>query len=182
MNRTGNLRDQDILKLLARLRGNNPKYPPNLLSKRRAAFVASIAVLGAATSSIALPAGESSGSLFAAMGVLDKIVLAVELFTLTVVTALIADTAYINRDVLKNLLFPGTPTVVQSVQNPTTTDIVPTASEIPTTATSTLLAEETPAPTDENNGANETPQPPQVPQPTKPGLHLGQTGTPGPKH
>ncbi len=183
--RNHNLRDDDVIKSLDALRKMQPEYPPSLFSRRRAAFMASVAttMLAAGSTVASSTAAGNAESIFAVMTTLDKIIFGIELFFATVFLGAIAGTAYINRDVLKNLLFPGSPTAIRTTQQVRATFPLSTASEVSTgttTATLTLLPEETPSQNQPvSTGANNA----ATPQPTsKPGYHYGQTGTPGPKH
>jgi hypothetical protein len=187
-----NLKDKDIINLLSRLKAAGPEYPDDLLSKRRAAFIAAgAAVLGGGAGGAASGGGGGAasaggsghaGTAMAGMSQIDKFVIALEVIVLTGMTSYLAVTAYVNRDYLKNLLFPSTPTaaMVQPVSTNITGSPESTASLIPTdtgTPTPTLTPEDTPTAV---FGANNTPQPEYQPPPssTNPGLHLGQTPHP----
>ncbi len=181
-----NLNDQDVISLLSRLKASDAKYPPDLLSKRRAGFMAGIVTLlggtaasghGGGAGGAASAGGSSSHAGAAIVGVsqIDKLVIALEVIVLTGMTAYLGVTAYDNRDYLKNLLFPGTPTAVQVAPS-----IEPTASLI-SAITGTPTPTETLELTITSTGTGESiSQPEETPQPgdTGSGLHLGQTKNP----
>ncbi len=185
-----NLKDQDVIKLLSRLKTSEAKYPPDLLSKRRAGFMAGIAALlggsvagggggGAGGTASAAGSGGHAGTAMAGMSQVDKLIIALEVVVLTGMTSYLGVTAYENRDYLKSLLFPTTPTVAQAAPPVFPLSTESTASLLPTigtpTPTGTLDTTMTAAETDESAS-----QPEETPQPdnTVPGLHLGQTKNP----
>ncbi len=184
-----NLNDKDIVNLLSRLKSAEAKYPSDLLSKRRAGFMAGVAAFLSGTGTSpgagnpgAPPGGGHVGASLAGFSQVDKLIIAIELIVLSGMTTFLAATAYTNRDYLEHLLFPGSPTAVQAVLPALTSTPEPSPSLI-TPATGTTTATWTPEediPTLEGDQAEDTPQP----NATKPGLHLGQTknppGTPGP--
>ncbi|MGE5073834.1 MAG: hypothetical protein ACM3MF_10430 [Anaerolineae bacterium] len=191
MDKFGKNQDEEVIKLLGKLKNAGPEYPPRLYAARRAAVIAGL---------VALPlAGAAAASWFArlvklvkSMGMIDKIVLAAEVTAVTGLTVYGAVTAYTYRDAIKQLLLPGagnaTPFPSLSAPVNTLPPVQPTltGSETPT-PTGTLTAvppaiAETPQP-GQTQVVNPTEPPTQAAaQPTKtnPGLHLGQTKTPSP--
>jgi hypothetical protein len=186
MDQFGKNQDDEVIKLLGKLKNAGPDYPPRLYAARRAAVLAAL---------IALPfAGAVAVSWFArlvklvkSMGVIDKIVLAAEVTAVTGLTVYGAVTAYTYRDAIKQLILPGsgnvTPFPSLSVPVDTLGPLQPTltGSETPTptgTLTPIPLIAETPG-SGNTQVVNPT-QPPISAPPTKPGLHLGQTKTPKP--
>ena len=166
------LNDKDVANLLSRFKNAEVKYPADLLSKRRARFISGAAALKGGSIHAGSGAGHA-GMHPTALTLMDKVIIAIELAVLTSLTAYLAAAAYANRDYLKHLLFPSTPTAVQAVQPPYFSGSAePTVSSILTgTPTPTGTLESTPVPAGE--GAT-----PQIVQPTNPGLHLGQTKNP----
>ncbi len=170
-----NLNDKDVLNLLSRLKDTEANYPPDMLSKRRAGFMAGIAAL----LSGGLAGSGTTGHVRAPLSALTpvhKLVIALEVAVLAALTAYLGVAAYNNRVYLKHLLFPGTPAAAHRA--------LPTGFSISTEPTVPWTG--TPTPT---MGVTEepTPQPGETPQPdsTNPGLHLGQTKNPptkGPPH
>ncbi len=167
------LNDKDVANLLSRLKDAEAKYPADLLLKRRARFISGAAALKGGSIHAGSGVGHA-GMHPTALTLMDKVIIAIELAVLTSLTAYLAAVAYANRDYLKHLLFPSTPTAIQQVVPPPyfSGSTEPTVSSILTgTPTPTGTLESTPAPADE--GAT-----PQIVKPTNPGLHLGQTKNP----
>ena len=112
-----NLKDKDIISLLSRLKTAEAKYPADLLSKRRAAFMTGVAAMGSLRR---LGTNEVSGGGHArasltGMTRMKKLIFALELIVLIGLAAFLATTVYANRIYLKHLLFPNTPTAVQVI-------------------------------------------------------------------
>jgi hypothetical protein len=186
--------DDEIIRLLGRLKEAGPEYPAHLQAGRRAAILAGLALLPAAAGGLA-----AGGSWIAhlikivkAMSVIDKIILGVELVAVTGLTTYGAVNAYVYRNALRQLLFPS------AAQTPFPTLSVPVASD---TESATEALTPTPTPTGTltltvepiqtvtplrlpNTPRPATPVPHISPKPAQPtpthGLHLGQTKTPKP--
>ena len=200
--------EQNVVRLLGQLRDASPEYPARLQAQRRAAVLAGLAAIPVATGLLAIPWIARLVKLIKAMGFIDKVILAVEVATITGLTGYGAVTAYQYRYQLQQLLFPSgpqTPFPTLSIP-PTNTPVPPTeprGTGTPT-PTGTLLPtipplftqpvfgtpvpgiQSTPLPPIPPQVTNPPPQPtnqpPKPPKPTRtpPGLHLGQTKTPKP--
>ncbi len=192
--------DDEIIRLLGKLSDSGPAYPSSMFSKRRAAVMAAFAALnlGAATAGLSLLA--NLVKVVKAMGVVEKVILGVEVAAVTGMTAYGAATAYKYRYEIQRALEQ---TFESTTATPWPSLVVPGAGGAATefteigTATPTPTGSPTPTgtwyPTTEPSGPGET-QPPetQVAQPsstpppqavaTTPGLHLGQTKTPRPSN
>jgi hypothetical protein len=199
MNRQGRNPDQDIIDLLGKMKDTGPEYPPRLWADRRAAVLASLAVLPVAAGLMAIPWIARLVKLIKAMTFIDKIILTVEVAAITGMTGYGAVTAYQYRYQLQQLLLPST------IHTPFPTLSVPpsqppaaatnSAAETATAGTGTPTPTVTPFATLIVPPVYNTPQigstplpPPTNPPPTNPppkptrtrGLHLGQTTTPKP--
>ncbi len=188
MNGGRNDQDDELVRLLGKLRDRGPAYPARLYTPRRAAVLAALAALqlGGAVAGVSLFA--KIAKIVKGMGMVEKIVLGVEVAAVTGMTAYGAATAYVYRDQLKQLLLPPT-----AITSPFPSLSVP-SSLLGTEAA--LTESPTPSPTGsltvtptfflitQPSGGDSTPPPPPAqatqppPQPTNPGLHLGQTKTP----
>jgi hypothetical protein len=186
MNRFGNDQDQEIVELLGRLKDTGPEYPPRMFAARRAAVLAALAALPIG-GAIAISLFSKLAAVVKSMSVVDKIVLGLEVAAITGVTAYGATAAYIYRDELEALLFPEPTVVNTSTSIPTELSPVPvipafgeTPSGTPTLTpapTGTIYLTDTNVPT-----GDQVPQAtPADPEPTNPGLHLGNTKTPRPR-
>lgn len=190
MDRGGRGPDDEVVRLLGKLRDTGPAYPPRLYTARRAAVLAGLAALqiGGVVAGASLLA--KLLKLLKGMSVVEKIVLGVEVAAVTGMTAYGATAAYIYRDQLKQLLLPG----------PSITTPYPSLS-VPSTPqpgeTTGLTGTPTPSPTGSltvtpfftvpiSPGGDSTPLPPvlqptvapptEAPPPTdKPGKSYGNT-------
>ncbi|HEX9117691.1 MAG TPA: hypothetical protein VGA61_16595 [Anaerolineae bacterium] len=195
MDRGGRGPDDEVVRLLGKLRDTGPAYPPRLYTARRAAVLAGLAALqiGGVVAGASLLA--KLVKLLKGMSVVEKIVLGVEVAAVTGMTAYGATAAYIYRDQLKQLLLPGPSitTPYPSLSVPSTpppgqgTGVSGTPTPSPTgsltvtpffTAPISPGGDSTPlAPT----VAQPTQAPPTQPPPTKPGNSYGLTKTPKPQ-
>ena len=96
--------DDEIIRLLGQLRDTGPEYPSSLFSKRRAAVMAAFAALnlGAAAAGLSLLA--HLVKIIKAMGVVEKIILGVEVAAVTGLTAYGAATAYVYRNEIRQVI------------------------------------------------------------------------------
>lgn len=187
-----NDQDDEVIRLLGRLKDAGPEYPSGMLSQRKAAVMAAFAALnlGVATAGLGLIA--QIAKLLKGMGVVEKIILGAEVAAVTGMTTYGAIQAYVYRDQLKELLFPtslSSETPFPSLSFPTlvppseTGAVSETPTETPTPTGTLTLTVEPFTPT----GAQpkDTPAPPAATQPppasTNPGHHYGNTKTPQPQ-
>ncbi len=184
MDQFGN-QDTEIVELLGRLRETGPEYPPRLYAARRASIVAALAALPLA-GAVGVSIFSKLATVIKSMSVVDKIILAAEVTAITGVTAVGAVGAYIYRDELKSLILSavGAPTAIvspiPSLSVPVNTEPVATPeatpSETPTpTVTGTIFVTDTNQP---NVQPGATQPPPNQPESTDAGKHLGQTANP----
>ncbi len=159
--------DDEVIRLLGQLRDSGPEYPSSLFSKRRAAVMAAFAALnlGAATAGLTLLG--HLVKIVKGMGVVEKIVLGVEVAAVTGMTAYGAVTAYKYRyeiqQVLQSNLGIATSTPWPSLVAPVAGG---GATELAETGTATATPSPTPTgtwypPTQDGGG-------PVVGQPTQP--------------
>ncbi len=96
--------DDEIIRLLGQMRDTGPEYPSSLFSKRRAAVMAAFAALnlGAATAGLSLLA--HLVKIIKGMGMIEKIILAVEVTAVTGLTAYGAATAYVYRNEIRQAI------------------------------------------------------------------------------
>ncbi len=96
--------DDEIIRLLGQMRDTGPEYPSSLFSKRRAAVMAAFAALnlGAATAGLSLLA--HLVKIIKGMGMIEKIILAVEVTAVTGLTAYGAATAYVYRNEIRQVI------------------------------------------------------------------------------
>ncbi len=187
MDRGRNDQDDEIVRLLGKLRDTGPEYPSRLYGPRRTAVLAGLAALQLGGTAAGLTLFAKLVNLVKGMGIVEKIILGVEVAAVTSMTVYGATEAYRYRDQLMQLLLPPT-----AISSPFPSLSVPSAnSETEAALTETVTPSPSPTGsvtptyfvTSEPN-ADGTPPPPQAtkeePQPTKPGLHLGQTKTPKP--
>lgn len=205
MDELGMTPEQEVIDLLGKLRSAGPEYPLELRTQRRAAVLASLAVVPvAATGLLAISWVARLVKLIKGMALIDQIILGVEVAAVTGLTAYGAVNAYIYRDVIRQLVAPSSSTPFPTLSVPPTILFgkTPGASGLQagetgtTTPTITPLATWTGFPTLPNT--NEPPastgvvaptnppptNPPATnpPPPTKPGRRCGQDiiCTPGP--
>ncbi len=113
--------DRQVIDLLGKLRDAGPEYPPQLMSKRRAAVLASLALLPlAAGALVGVSWIDRLIKLIKGMSLIDKIVLGVEVAAITGLTGYGAVNAYIYRDVLKQMLLPAANTPFPTLSVPST--------------------------------------------------------------
>ena len=189
MDQFGKNQDDEVIKLLGKLKDAGPEYPPRLYAARRAAVLAALVVLPFA-GAVAVSWFARLVKLVKSMGVIDKIVLAAEVTAVTGLTVYGAVTAYTYRDAIKQLLLPGagnaTPFPSLSVPVDTLAPVQPTltGSETPT-PTGTLTAIPLIGNTSQagpTQVVNPPTQPPVSGQPTLPGNRYGNTTrTPRPR-
>ncbi len=198
--------DDEVIRLLGMMRDSGPEYPSNMFSKRRAAVMAAFAALnlGAATAGLSLIA--HLVKIIKGMGIIEKIILGVEVAAVTGMTAYGAATAYRYRYEIRQLLenqFGITtntpfPTLMVPGGGPQATALSESETPSPTpTPTGTLLYTPTNPPDTPPPGSTQPPptiQPPTTtpPPPTQPptepppttcgnsGLCKGWTKTPRP--
>ena len=121
MNRPGNNREQEVIELLGRLREAGPEYPAQLQARRRAAILASLAVVPvAATGLMGISWIAKLVKIIKAMSFIDKIILGVEVAAITGLTAYGAANAYIYRNVIIQLLLPSSNTPFPTLSVPST--------------------------------------------------------------
>ena len=171
------LNDQDVVKLIGRLKSTRSEYPADLKSKRRTLFLNS--AIGGAF--LGVPKAFAAGhAVEAPMSTAMKVAIGFLTTSAIAVSASLGVLVYENRAALGNLLTGKTPTVVYSSPNPisTSTQVTSPESEIPSPT-----PELTPTPTLTLTSTLET-QPVQqnaTPVPNgNPGRHLGQTPHPNP--
>jgi hypothetical protein len=193
MNRQSRNPDQDIIDLLGKMKETGPEYPPRMMADRRAAVMASLAVVPA-VGLLAIPWIARLVKMIKAMAFIDKVILTVEVAAITGLTGYGAVTAYQYRYQLQQLLFPSSirtpfptlsvpPTLNPAAQTSSAMETATAGTETPTPtvtplATWTVIPGYTPgAPVIQPSS---TPVPPKQLQATPThGLHLGQTpGTP----
>ena len=99
--------DDEVVRLLGKLRDTGPAYPPRLYTARRAAVLAGLAALqiGAAVAGASLLA--KLVKLLKGMSIVEMVVLGVEVAAVTGMAAYGATAAYVYRDTLKQMLLPG---------------------------------------------------------------------------
>ena len=113
--------EQEVIDLLGKLRSAGPEYPLELRTQRRAAVLASLAVVPvAATGLLAISWVARLVKLIKGMALIDQIILGVEVAAVTGLTAYGAVNAYIYRDVIRQLVAPSsnTPFPTLSVPSP----------------------------------------------------------------
>ena len=175
------IREEDVIHLLERLKGQESAYPSALQEQRRAAFLALGVVslphgagLGHIAGEAAAPTGQAA-SLPMTLGM--KITLGLLSTAIVGLSTYLGMTVYENRDALRDLLHGGTPTIAL-ISPP------PNPSGTPAFATPAFLSTGTPTgtPTPPGTLVSSTPEEINpVATPTKPGWHYGQTRTPKPK-
>ena len=96
--------DDEVIRLLGKLNDAAPVYPSSMFNNRRAAVMAAFAALnlGAATAGLGLIA--HLVKVIKAMGVVEKVILGVEVAAVTGMTAYGAATAYVYRDQIRQVL------------------------------------------------------------------------------
>jgi len=199
--------EDEVIRLLGRLKDAAPEYPANMYSRRRASVMAGFVALHLGASIAGLSLLAQLAKILKGMGIVEKIILGVEVAAVTGLTGYGAVTAYVYRDQLKEMLFPSslsgeTPFPSLSIPSPlSATEQSASATSI-AAETGTVTATVTPLftlevpPTEASNPGNpiSTPAPIQPPPTSKPpppptnqpppqptrthGLHLGQTKTP----
>ncbi len=182
--------DDEVIRLLGKLNEAAPEYPANLQAERRAAVMAGFAALNLGASAAGIGLVAHLVKIVKAMGVVEKIILAAEVTAVTGLTAYGAATAYVYRDEIRQMLFPGSissntpfPTLFVSSPLPATEVAIGTGTPTPT-PTGTLTITVPPYATSGGGSAEGTPEPPTEPpvaNSTNAGHHYGQTGTPAPK-
>ncbi len=186
--------DEEVIRLLSKLKDTGPEYPHSMYTERRTAVLAGLVALnlGAGVAGLTL-----LGHLFKiikGMGIVEKIILGVEVAAVTGMTAYGAATAYIHRDEIGQLLRQNFETITTTpwptlaapgvgvgVSPAVATEEAlltgtPTPSATPS-PTGTLFYTDTPEPGG-GGGSNSTPGAPNQPEPTNPGNHYGQTENP----
>ncbi len=98
--------DDEVIRLLGQLKDSGPDYPSSLYTRRRAAVMAAFAALHLGAAAVGLTLFAQIAKMIKAMGVVEKIILAAEVATVTGMTTYGAIEAYVYRDQLKDLLFP----------------------------------------------------------------------------
>ncbi len=96
--------DEEVIRLLSKLKDTGPEYPHSMYTERRTAVLAGLVALnlGAGVAGLTL-----LGHLFKivkGMGIVEKIILGVEVAAVTGMTAYGAATAYIHRNEIGQLL------------------------------------------------------------------------------
>lgn len=172
--------DQNVIRLLERLKGQESSYPAGLQEKRREAFLdlgVSTLTLGAGLDHIAgeaLPQAGSAANLPMTLGM--KLTLG---FLSTVIVGLstyLGVTMYENRDAIRDFIQRSTPTLTLVSPSPDFMD-----NPIATPAyLSTATPSATPSPTGTLTSSEDGVTDPNATS-TKPGWHFGQTKTPKPK-
>lgn len=158
MNFGRNDQDDEVIRLLGRLKEAGPEYPSSLYSQRRAAVLAGFAALNLGVAAAGLTLFAQIAKILKGMGLIEKIILGVEVAAVSGLTTYGAITAYQYRNELKQLLFPTT----QSAETP-----FPSLSiSSPLPPTEEVLGEGTPTPT---GTLTITPQPELTPEAAKPG-------------
>lgn len=99
--------DDEVIRLLGKLKDSGPDYPSNLFTRRRAAVMAGFAALHLGASVVGLTLFAQLVKMIKAMGVVEKIVLAAEVVTVTSMTTYGAIEAYTYRNQLRQMLFPS---------------------------------------------------------------------------
>ncbi len=180
MDRGRNDQDDEIVRLLGKLRDTGPEYPERLYGPRRTAVLAGLVALQLGGAAAGLSLFAKLANLVKGMGIVEKIILGVEVAAVTSMTVYGATEAYIYRDQLKQLLLPPT-----AISSPFPSLSVPSAAS-ETEAALTETATPTPSPTGSvtptyfvtnQPNSNGTPPPPSTkegPAPTKPGNRCGQ--------
>ena len=183
--------EQEVIDLLGKLRSAGPEYPLELRTQRRAAVLASLAVVPvAATGLLAISWVARLVKLIKGMALIDQIILGVEVAAVTGLTAYGAVNAYIYRDVIRQLVAPSSNTPFPTLSVPSPFNHGGTSGAINGTqvgtgtpvGTPTPLATWTGMPT--SMGGDSTPQPPgetsQPPEPTddENGRKVGHTPKP----
>src|SRR5512142_2802111 len=96
--------DDEVIRLLGKLRDSGPEYPSSMFSKRRAAVMAAFAALNLGASVAGLSLLAHLAKIIKAMGVVEKIILGVEVAAVTGLTVAGAATAYKYRDNIQQIL------------------------------------------------------------------------------
>lgn len=193
------IRNREIIAMLGQLRYIDSGYPPELYSKRRAAFLALLALPAFLPGSApTVPLGEVHAA-HATMSFGLKVALVAASTIVIGVSAFLGIIDREQREAIVNWLAGGAPTpalVTPLAQSPLS--VSPTVTALPTltvsspssTPTPTVIATgtQTPSPTLSPTAVwtatNESPPQSKATatlEPTNPGLHLGQTKTPRPK-
>lgn len=203
MNAQGMIPDQEVIDLLGKLRTAGPEYPLELRTQRRAAVLASLAVVPVAAGGLlAISWIARLVKLIKGMALIDQIVLGVEVAAITGLTAYGAVNAYIYRDVIRQLIAPSSntpfptlsvPSTLAAGRTPNANEGTPEGTGTPTPTPTPLatwsgLATQpgiaTPPPLVPTSvvATSQPTNPPPVATRTKPGRRCGQstTCTPGP--
>lgn len=170
------LQEQDVTRLLERIKERETSYPPEMQQKRREAFLA-LGAIGLSGAGLGETAGGVAQTATAPMTIGMKVTLGILSTMIVALSTYLGVALYENRDALRDLLQGGSPTAVLVSPPPSvkTADATPDflATGTPNqTATPTI----TPMPT-LPGGENGYPV-----TATKPGWHYGQTKTPRPKN
>lgn len=174
--------DQDVIRLLERLKERESAYPTGLQEKRREAYLA----LGASALTLHVGLDHVAGEALSQAGHAANLPMTLGMkltlgFLSTAIVGLstyLGITVYENRDALRDFLQGGSPTAVWVSPSPSPSIIQNQVSTPTFLSTSTPIA--TPSPT----GTILPPEPGEAgpnATPTKPGWHYGQTKTPKPK-
>lgn len=191
--------DEEVIRLLGKLKDVGPEYPHSMYTERRMVVLAGLAALNLGAGVAGLTLLGHLVKIIKGMGIVEKIILGAEVAAVTGMTAYGAATAYIHRDEIGQLLRQNFETIT-STPFPTlsasgvgvspavaTEEALLTGTPTPTgsvTPTGTLLYTDTPVPGAPGGGsvAQATPTEP-------PGNRYGNTtrtpkpkSTPTPKH
>ncbi len=101
-------RDDELIQLLGRLKDVGPEYPSSMYSQRRAAVMAGFAALQLGAAVVGLSLLGHLVHIVKGMGVVEKIILGVEVAAVTGLTAYGAATAYVYRNEIRQVLFSST--------------------------------------------------------------------------